>query len=72
MRNTVKHQVTLSEWEECWGFVADTARDSTSEGKHQECSATQRETVFSQQREALKSTPNCREESPGRSEKSIA
>ena len=30
---TVKHQVTLSEQEECWGFVVDTARDSSSEGK---------------------------------------
>ena len=36
VRITVKHQLTLSEWEECWlkGFVADTARDSSSEGKH--------------------------------------
>ena len=34
MRITVKHQLTLSKQEECWGFVADTARDSSSEGKH--------------------------------------
>ena len=31
---TVKHQLTFFEQEECWGFVADTARDSSSEGKH--------------------------------------
>ena len=52
MRITVKHQLTLSEQEECLGFVVDTARDSTSEGKHRSeldsGSATQRETVFSQ------------------------
>ena len=34
VRITVKHQLALSEQEECWGFVADTARDSSSEGKH--------------------------------------
>ena len=34
VRITVKHQLTLPEEEECWGFVVDTARDSSSEGKH--------------------------------------
>ena len=35
VRITVKHQLTLSEQEECWGFVVDTPRDSSSEGKAQ-------------------------------------
>ena len=34
VRITMKFQLTLSEQEECWGFVMDTARDSSSEGKH--------------------------------------
>ena len=74
MRITVKHQLTLSEQEECWEFLADTARDSSSEGKHrseldlQKFSNTERNR-FSQQRVAQKSIPNCREGSPGRSEK---
>ena len=44
-------------------------KESTGRSSTQECSATQRETVFSQQRVALKSILNCREGSPGRSEK---
>ena len=57
------------------GFVAGTARDSSSEGKHRSelgsgvFSNTERETVFSQQRVAQKSIPNYREGTPGRSEK---
>ena len=44
-------------------------KESTGRNSTQECSATQRETVFSQKRAALKGIPNCREESPRRSEK---
>ena len=55
------------------GFVVDTARDSSSEGKHRSgldsgvFSNTERN--LSQQRVAQKGIPNCREGSPGRSEK---
>ena len=43
-------------------------KESTGRSSTQECSATQKETVFSQQRVAQKSIPSCREGSPGRSE----
>ena len=71
---TVKHQLTLSEQEGCWGSsrtlrVTAAVKESTGRSSTQECSTTQRETVFSQQRVAQKSTPNGREGSPGRSEK---
>ena len=49
------------------GTVA--VKESTVRSSTQECSATRRETVFSHQRVAQKSIPNCREGSPGRSEK---
>ena len=71
VRITVKHQLTLPE-EECSSWtLRETAavKESTGRSSTQECSATQRETVFSQQRVSLKSIPNCREGSPGRSEK---
>ena len=48
VRITVKHQLTHSEQEECWGFVVDTARDTSREGKHRSeldsgvCSNTER------------------------------
>ena len=77
---TVKHQLTLSEQEECWGSsrtlrVTAAVKESTGRSSTQECSATQREIVFSQQRVGQNSIPNGREGSPGRSEeneKSIA
>ena len=74
VRITVKHPLTLSEQEECWGSsrtLRGTAsvKESTCRSSTQECSATQTETVLSQQRVAQKSIPNCREGSPGRSEK---
>ena len=54
MSITVKHQLTLSEQEECWGSsrtlrVTAAVKESTGRSSTQECSATQRETVFSQQ-----------------------
>ena len=74
VRITVRHQFQLSELEECWGSsrtLRGTAavKESTGRSSTQQCSATQRETVLSQQRVAQKSIPNCREGSPGRSEK---
>ena len=44
-------------------------KESTRWSSTQECSVTHGETVFSQQHVAQKSIPNCREGSPGRSEK---
>ena len=75
VRITVKHQLTLPEEDGVLGIRPWTLRgtaavkESTGRSSTQECSATQRETVFSQQRVSLKSIPNCREGSPGRSEK---
>ena len=59
---TVKHQLTLSEQEECWGSsrtlrVTAAVKESVGRSSTQECSATQRDTVFSQQRAAQKSIP---------------
>ena len=71
---TVNIQLTLSEQEECWGSSrtlrgSAAVKKGTGRSSTQECSATQREIVFSQQRVAQKSIPNDREGSPGRSEK---
>ena len=85
VRSTVKQQVTLS----VGGVLGIAVKESTGRSSTQECAATQRETVFSQQREALTSIsivpfrctwkkrqrekiiPNCRDGSPGRSEKNV-